>query len=131
MLKRLVKIIGRLFVILTDEHISIDPEEVRKILIIGSGTTSHLGAAIRDAITRFKPDKITVLTSGQRELFLQSEFPDVERIILYGRIGRFAFARGILKHRKKNYDLIITMSLDIFVNMTALCFTGSLLIVCN
>ncbi len=131
MLKSLAKRIGRLFVILTDEHRSIDPQQVKQVLIVGSGGRAHLGAAIRNAITRFEPGRVTVLTSAEKESFLQSEFPDVECIILYGKIGRFALARQVLRHRKENYDLIITMSLDVFVNMSALCFSNSVLILYN
>jgi hypothetical protein len=131
-MKKILKKIGRAFVILTHEE---DEVLMRSVLVVDDGYSSyeHLHSTLTQAQQRIPGSNISILTFDDRRRFLHENFPDVEVIHPDRRIRpkKYQLAIQMFKLRKRGYDFIVLMSLDITPIAVALLFTGSHLFLYN
>ena len=130
--KKIIKMFGRTFIILKQEN-----ERVigQSILIVdnGYGWLGQLSTAIERIKNYFPKAEISVLTFQQRKDNLQKDFPALDYILPAPslRPRRYQIALQMLKMRKKKFDSIVLLSLDISVLTAALLFLKSKVILYN
>ena len=131
-LKTWLKKFGRLFIILTHEE---DKVLKRSVLIVDNGYSSyeHLCSTLTQAQQWIPGSNISVLTFDDRRRFLHENFPDAEVMHPERRIRskKYQLAIQMFKLRKRGYDFIVLMSLDITPIAVALLFTRSHLFLYN
>ena len=101
----------------------------QSVLIIDNGYSwlGQLSSAIERIRNYFPKAEISVLTFEQRRYNLQRDFPTLQFILPSQRLKpkRYQVALQMLKMRKKRYDFITLLSLDVTPLIAALIFLKS------
>lgn len=115
MVKFILKKVARGFIILTDENKNVNSSLISSILIIDSGTHEHLKRVVLRARENFSSAKVEILTFTSKEAFIRENFPEVGVIIPGAKLApdRYKYYFQMRKFRKRKFDVIILMSLDI------------------
>ncbi|MBL7196713.1 MAG: hypothetical protein ISS47_01290 [Candidatus Omnitrophica bacterium] len=131
-IKKIIKIIGRVFITLKQENERIIGQSV---LIVDNGYSwlGHLVSGIERIKKGFPRAKISVLTFEQRKSDLQKDFSGLNYIHPSQRLKpkRYQIALQMLMMREKKFDLIVLSSLDISSLIAALLFLKSKVVLYN
>jgi hypothetical protein len=131
-MRRILKKIGRILITLTQEE---DKVLKRSVLIVDNGYSSyeHLHSTVVETQRRIVDSDVSVLTFEHRRRFLQENFPDIELIHPNRqiRLKRYALSIQMFKLRKRGYDFVILMSLDITPIIVSILFMNSKVLLYN
>ena len=131
-IKKTIKTIGKCFIDLKQEGEGIIGQSV---LIVDNGYSwvGYLNLAIERIKNYFPRAEISVLASPERKSNLQKGFPGLNYILPSPRLRpkRYQVALQILRMRKKRYDFIILLSLDIIPLIISLFFFKSRVVLYN
>lgn len=125
-MKRILRNIGRIFVILTHED---DKLLKRSVLIVDNGYSpyEHLRSTVIQTQLMIAGSDISILTLEHRKESLGKDFPNLKIICPNKQIKfkKYQLAIQMFKLRKKCYNFVVLMSLDKTPLMVSLLFMGS------
>ncbi len=125
MIKRLIKKLGKIFIILNFKNYEVIN---RTVLIVDNDYISkeHLNSLLWNCRKNFANTHIVLLTFEPRRKYIGDEFKDdVEFVYPSGKtlLKRYQIAIQMFKERKRNFDFIILTSLDITPIIVSIFFT--------
>jgi hypothetical protein len=131
-IKKTIKRFGRFLIDLKQEN----EEIITQSVLIVDNCYSWIGqpaCAIEKIKNYFPRAKVSVLTSLERKIALQKDFPSVDYILPPEKIGirRYRIASQMLRMHKENYDFIVLFSLDITPLIVSLTLFNSKVILYN
>ena len=131
-MKKIFQKIGRIFITFNQEEGKVLK---RPVLIVDNGYApcEHLHSTVTETKRRIPDSDVSILALKHRRGFLREKFSDLE--IIHPdeqiRIKRYALAIQMFKMRKRSYDFVILMSLDITPTMVAVLFMNSKVLLYN
>jgi len=130
-IKKLIKKLGRNIIVLKEEERGIR----QSVLMVDNGYShfEHVFSCIETINNCFPQAEFSVLTFEHRKDILKKEFPNLKFIIPAGQSGpkRYQIALEVLRMRRRRFDFILLLSLDITPLLASLLFTNSDVILHN
>jgi len=131
-IKKKIKNIGKIFIALKQESEGIIGQSV---LIVDNGYSwlGYLNSAIEGIRNSFPKAEISLLTFPERKSNLQKDFPSLNYILPSRRLRPKAcqIVLQMLKLRKKKFNFITLLSLDVIPLIVALVFLKGKVTLCN
>jgi hypothetical protein len=122
-MKKILKSIGRIFMILTktNEH-----DMRQSVLLIDGGfiLPNNFALIIKGVKEKFQNAKLTILTFSEKKDFLTENFPDAEIIIPgdKGIIKKYRLAMKLFSLQLERYSFIVLSSLDVSLVLIVMLF---------
>lgn len=123
---------GRFFIIMKQK----EGRNIRQsVLIVDNGYSffEQLNYSIKTLMRHFPKAQICILTFEYRKALLEKEFSNLKFIIVneHSPVQRYQIARDMFKIRKRRFDFVLLLSLDISPLLVSLLFLNSNVILYN